>query len=51
MKYKYSLKTTTKFKKDYKLAKKRGLNMKGLMNATYNRIGCFFMEKMTIILF
>ncbi len=28
MKYKYSLKTTTKFKKDYKLAKKRGLNMK-----------------------
>ena len=26
--YKYGLKYTTKFKKDYKLAKKRGLNMK-----------------------
>ena len=26
--YKYGLKPTTKFKKDYKLAKKRGLDMK-----------------------
>lgn len=26
--YKYILKSTTKFKKDYKLAKKRGLDMK-----------------------
>ncbi len=28
--YKYDLKQTTKFKKDYKLAKKRGLNMRRL---------------------
>ena len=28
--YKYELKSTTKFKKDYKLAKKRGLNLEQL---------------------
>ena len=35
--YKYSLKHTTKFKKDYKLAKKRGLDM-GLLEQVIDEL-------------